>query len=277
MDFFDSEKESRVKAREMVKLFTISHGVSEQDLSLPPLAIVTFGRRMLNGLVHMARGSRIEAWHGRNPSLFLAKVGKRRVVLTRSPYGAPGAVILLEELIAFGVRQIVFVGYCGSIRDEVGLGEIVLPTAAVREEGTSYHYLPMGEACRPDMTLLDSLHQWLQQRGMRVRAGPVWTTDALYRETDRKIERYRGQGVLAVDMEISALFAVGVVRKVGVVAMLLVSDHFSRSHWTPGFFDPLVLEKERVINGVVLDWTADQKPLDDEELPGVVDLTGNAR
>jgi len=277
MDFFDSEKEGRVKAREMVKLFTISRSVREQDLSLPPLAIVTFGRRMLDSLVHMARGSRIEAWRGRNPSLFLSRVGKRRIVLTKSPYGAPGAVILLEELIAFGVSQIVFVGYCGSIQDEVGLGEVVMPTVAVREEGTSYHYLPMGEECRPDITLLDGLHRWLQQRGVRARAGPVWTTDALYRETGKKIRRYRGQGVLAVDMEISALFAVGAVRKVGVVALLLVSDHFSRSHWTPGFFDPLVAEKERVINGMVLDWTADQTCLDDEELPGSVDLTGNAR
>ncbi len=254
MDFFDPEGEGIVKAREMVKLFTIPRGIREEDLSLPSIAIVTFGRRMLDGLVRMSNANQCEPWRGRNASLFLSKVGDGLFVLTKSPYGAPSAVILLEELIAFGVNRIVFVGYCGSIQDEVGLGEVVLPTYAVREEGTSYHYLPGREECRPDRTLFGALGLKLQKRGVDATAGPVWTTDALYRETGKKIERYRGQGVLAVDMEISALFAVGALRRVGVVALLLVSDCFSCGRWTPGFFDPLVVEKERDISAVILDW-----------------------
>lgn len=254
MDFFDPETEGMVKAREMVKFFTLSRGVRERDLSLPPVAIVTFSRRMLDGLVRVARAKRSESWRGRNPSLFLAMVGNGPVVVTKSPYGAPSAAILLEELAAFGVKRAVFMGYCGSIQDEVGLGEIVLPTRAVREDGTSYHYLPRGAECRPDRKLLHGLHRWLEQRGVAAAAGLIWTTDALYRETEKKIERYRAEGVLAVDMEMSALFAVGAARKVGVVALLLVSDHFSPNAWTPGFSHPLLLERERVINGIILEW-----------------------
>ncbi len=254
MDFFDPEIEGMVKAREMVKLFTASRGVKEEDLSLPSRAIVTFSRRMLDGLVRVAGGKRCESWCGRNPRLFLVTRGNGPVVLTTSPYGAPSAVMLLEELIAFGVNRVVFVGYCGSIQEGIGLGEIVLPTRAVREEGTSYHYLPRAEECRPDRMLLDELHRCVQQTGVSAIKGAIWTTDALYRETRKKIEAYRVEGVLAVDMEMSAVFAVGAVRSVGVVALLLVSDLFSRGAWTPGFSHPLLVKRERVITEILLEW-----------------------
>jgi purine-nucleoside phosphorylase len=254
MDFFDPDKEAVVNPREMVRLLTASRGVREEDLSLPCLAIVAFSRRLLDGLVRVTGGSRCEAWHGRNPSLFLATVGNRPVALTKSPYGAPGAVILLEELIAFGVKRTVFLGYCGSIQEEVGVGDIVLPTYAVREDGTSHHYLPQGARCQPDSMLFDGLNEGLRQSGVSAKVGPVWTTDALYRETDKKVRRYRGQGILAVDMEISALFAVGEVRRVSVAALLLVSDCFSRKGWTPGFFDPPLREMEGVLTGLMRKW-----------------------
>jgi len=254
MDFFDPDREGVVKAREMVKLFTTSQSVREEDLSLPSLAIVTFSRRMLDGLVRVLGGNRLESWRGRNPNLFLAAVNNRPFVLTKSPLGAPSAVILLEELLVFGVHRALFVGYCGSIQEDIGLGEIVLPTQAVREEGTSYHYLPRGAECRPNRMLLDRLHQWLRQTGLPARKGTIWTTDALYRETERKIERYRSEGVLAVDMEMSGVFAVGAARMVEIVALLLVSDQFSRHGWTAGFLHPLLLERERVVIQLIAAW-----------------------
>ncbi|NIQ38059.1 MAG: hypothetical protein GTN81_05670 [Proteobacteria bacterium] len=254
MDFFDPDKDAVVNPREMVRLLTASLGVREEDLSLPSLAVVAFSRRLLDGLVHVTDGMRCEPWHGRNPSLFLATVGNRQVALTKSPYGAPGAVILLEELIAFGVKQTVFLGYCGSIHEKVGIGDIVLPTYAVREDGTSHHYLPQGARCQPDTVLFDRLKEGLRESGVSATAGPVWTTDALYRETDKKVRRYRGQGVLAVDMEISALFAVAEVRRVSVAALLLVSDCFSHKGWTPGFSDPPLREMEGVLTGLMRKW-----------------------
>lgn len=257
MNFFDPETEGVVKAREMVKHFTTSGGGREEDLLLPSCSIVTFSRRMLDGIVRVAGGKRSEPWRRRNPRLFSATVGNRSVVLTMSPYGAPSAVMLLEELIAFGVNRAVFVGYCGSIQDTVGLGEIVLPSNAIREEGTSYHYLPRGVECRADKILLHGLHQCLQKRQVPVNRGSIWTTDALYRETRKKIERYRAEGVLAVDMEMSALFAVGAVRMVRVAALLLVSDQLSHDGWTPGFSHPVVLERERVVNEILLEWVGE--------------------
>jgi uridine phosphorylase len=258
VDFFDPDTRSLVTAGEMVKLFTTRRGVKAEELLLPPIAMVTFSRRILNALVRMAGAARCESWRGRNPRLFRATVEGRPFVMTRSPYGAPGAAILLEELIAFGVRRVVFLGYCGSIQDRMDIGDVVLPTGSLREEGTSYHYRPRGAECRPDGELLDSLHRCLKERGVVVARGTVWTTDALYRETAKKIEKYRREGVLAVEMEISALFAVGMMRRVQVVALLLVSDQFSREGWTVGFFHPRLLERERLIAQMMIAWLSCQ-------------------
>jgi len=258
VDFFDPDREGIVRAKEMVKRFTASRGVRESDLSLPSLAIVTFSRRVLEGLVRVFGGIKSGPWLGRNPNLFLAAVDERSLVLTKSPLGAPIAAILLEELVAFGVRRAVFLGHCGSIQDDVGLGEIVLPAQVVREDGTSYHYLPGGAECKPDSRLLDRLQQWLQQTGIPARRGRTWTTDALYRETQGKIERYRSEGVLAVDMEVSGLFAVGAARMVEIVALLLVSDQFSSDAWTAGFFHPLLVERERQLIELLPAWIGEE-------------------
>ena len=254
MGFYDPDTVGMVSPREMVKAFTTFRGVREENLSLPSSAIITFSLRMLNDLVRVADGNAFESWYGRNTRLFQAKVGDYPIVLTMAPHGAPSAVILLEELIAFGVERAVFVGYCGSIQDRVRLGEIVLPIDTVREEGTSYHYVPVEAPCRPDGMLLNSLDQSLHRVGLPTNKGAVWTTDALYRETKDKVGRYRANGVLGVDMETAALYAVGAVRKVPVVCLLLVSDLFSCGVWTPGFFDSVLVEREYVLAGALVEW-----------------------
>jgi len=258
MDFFDSESESVVKPREMVRLFTRTHGVNERDLCLPPVAIVSFSPRVLRRLVQTAGGRKLSPWHGRNHSLYVAETHDRPFLLAQSPYGAPGSVILLEEVFAFGVRRVVFVGYCGSIRKDIDIGEIVLPTRAIREEGTSYHYLPPADVCGPDDALAHRLDRWLQRHGVAARKGCVWTTDALYRETKRKIAKYRGDGVLAVDMEMAAVFAVGKVRMREVVAILLVSDRLSSGMWRPDFFDSRLRARERFIVESILKWVEEE-------------------
>jgi len=254
MDFLDLESESLVNPREMVRLFTSAHGVTEKDLSLPPVAVISFSPRVLKTLVQRAGGKRMMPWHGRHRRLYVADTPNGSVLLAQSPYGASGAVILLEELFAFGVRRTVFVGYCGSIQDDIGIGEIVLPTRAVREEGTSYHYLPPTDACGPDEVLFRRLDRWLEEHGVVARKGPVWTTDALYRETKTKVTKYRADGVFAVDMETAAVFAVGKVRMRSVVAVLLVSDRLSSGVWAPDFFDARLRARERFIVESILKW-----------------------
>ncbi|MGE3538987.1 MAG: nucleoside phosphorylase [Candidatus Tectimicrobiota bacterium] len=155
--------------------------------------------------------------------------------LIASPMGAPMAVMLLEQLIALGARSFIYLGFCGALATQYRIGDGFLPTQAIREEGTSYHYLPAHLVpCAAPSIQARLLAQAAQQQ-LIVRQGPIWTTDAVYRETPQKIQHYQAAGVHAVDMEMAALFAVAQYRGCQLGALLLVSDECYHPTWKPGF------------------------------------------
>ena len=149
--------------------------------------------------------------------------------------GAPQAVLVLEKLIALGSRALVVFGWCGSMQPDVKIGDWLLPNHARSEEGTSIHYPMKSERFVPDADLLAGLQDYCQQNGIAVRLGPIWTTDALLRETVHKVRAYGKDGLLAVEMELSALFHVAAYRKVRLVGLLVVSDELFTLKWQPGF------------------------------------------
>jgi uridine phosphorylase len=157
--------------------------------------------------------------------------------------GAPMAVICLEKLIALGARRVVACGWCGSLCQEIGVGDLVLPTCAVSEEGTSAHYRVPGMVASSPF-LRQRLKGFFSSR-VNVHEGPVWTTDALYRETREKVERFAAQGILAVDMEFSALAQVAAFRGVELAAVLLVSDLPWQNPWQAAFRGKKFREKSR--------------------------------
>jgi uridine phosphorylase len=157
------------------------------------------------------------------------------VTLAGPVLGAPQAVLVLEKLIALGSRTIIVFGWCGSIQPDVKIGEWLLPDYARSEEGTSVHYPMVAEKFSPDANLLACFQDHCQQKGISVRLGPIWTTDALLRETVHKVRAYGKDGLLAVEMELSALFHVAAYRKVRLVGLLVVSDELFTLKWKPGF------------------------------------------
>lgn len=152
--------------------------------------------------------------------------------------GAPYAVMLLETLIAWGARKVIFLGWCGAILQDVKIGDIVLPTSAVIDEGTSKHYDSADDGqSTPSTSVTTRIRQELEKTQSDFHTGAVWTTDALYRETQTKVETYQKMGILAVEMEISALFSVAQFRGIDLGAILVVSDELSSFKWQPGFKD----------------------------------------
>lgn len=153
--------------------------------------------------------------------------------------GAPQAVMGLEKVIALGARRIWVLGWCGSLQPDLKVGNLVLPTGALIEEGTSPHY-PIGtRESVPDRSLSDMIDAALIQRGETCKRGRIWTTDAPYRETPSKISAYRDLGILAVEMEMSALMTVALYRSVKLSGLLVVSDELSNLTWHRGFSDPV--------------------------------------
>ncbi len=162
--------------------------------------------------------------------------------------GAPQAVMVLEKLIALGVREVIALGWCGALLDGVKIGDLVVPSRTISEEGTSSHY-PLGPDAPPCecplvfRLLLDKL----ATQGAVIHEGTVWTTDAPYRETVGKVIAYRRRGVLAVDMEASALIQVARFRGVACGMLLIVSDSLSSLRWVPGMKTPAFRETRQMV------------------------------
>ncbi|MDY0041761.1 MAG: nucleoside phosphorylase [Desulforhabdus sp.] len=176
----------------------------------------------------------------RSHKLYLADVFTgmhegRSIAVAGPSLGAPQTIMILEKLIALGIRDVLALGWCGSLQPHVAIGDVVLPTGAISEEGTSGHYLMDGGQPGPAMELMTSLKQAFVESSLPIHEGNVWTTDAPYRETVGKVLKYKAEGILAVEMEVSALFTVACFRQIRLAAALIVSDALHSLSWTHGF------------------------------------------
>lgn len=146
------------------------------------------------------------------------------ILLVYPNAGAPAAVIDFELLIASGVRRFVAFGTCGVFDPNIPQNSIVVPTIAIREEGTSYHYLPADEDLEFPNGLVEKMSKCAQDYNITTSIGGIWTTDAVYRETETKIGNMEEAGCIGVDMELSALMAVAQYRDVKFAQFLIADD-----------------------------------------------------
>ena len=169
---------------------------------------------------------------------YLGTCGPHRTSIAGPLVGAPYAVMLMDTLVAWGVKKFLFLGWCGSISARLGIGDIVVPDRAFIDEGTSTHYLGKKDvALRPEGDLPGQIMAALKQAGVGGRQGAVWTTDAIYRETSQRVIFFQGKGALAVEMEVSALFSAARFRGVEICCLLVTSDLLFNMQWQPGFKD----------------------------------------
>lgn len=146
--------------------------------------------------------------------------------------GAPLTAATVEELAALGTKKFLILGTAGSINEKAHFNDIVVCTRALRDEGTSYHYMKPTIFAYPTSELTQNLFKWAREAGIKVKRGSTWTTDAPYMETVREINEYRKRGILTVEMEASALFAVCDFRKLESAAVFSVSDELHDEEWT---------------------------------------------
>jgi uridine phosphorylase len=172
-------------------------------------------------VVHRPRGE-----EGEHP-IYELQFGDRRIVVAHPRVGAPMSAAVLESLIAIGCRKFIACGGAGVLVPKVVLGHLVVPTSAVRDEGTSYHYLPAGREVKPSPRALSAIKSVLKANGHDYLLGKTWTTDGLYRETRAKVERRKREGCLTVEMEAAAFFAVAQFRGVEFGQILYAGDDLS--------------------------------------------------
>ncbi len=172
--------------------------------------------------------------------LYLAKVyvgvHKNREIAVAGPsLGAPQTILLLEKLVALGVKNFLAFGWCGSLQSNVVIGDVIMPSGALSEEGTSRHYPVNATQPGPAPEIQAPLREGLKKTNLNVHEGVVWTTDAPFREMVSKVVKFQNEGILAVEMEVSALFTVAHFREVRLAAVLAVSDELHSLKWIHGF------------------------------------------
>ncbi|WP_300669675.1 nucleoside phosphorylase [Desulfoluna sp.] len=167
--------------------------------------------------------------------------------------GAPQAVMLLENLVAWGGKYFLMAGWCGSLTGKLAIGETLLVTGAYVDEGTSLHYgvETTGHCVSPSVSQTAFVRDILSTSGTPVVEGKAWTTDAIYRETPERINRFKDLGAVAVEMESSALFTAACYRKVKLAALMTVSDDVSGLSWSKGFGTPRFKEGRKRTLGAI--------------------------
>lgn len=215
------------------ELISVKQQRSFQEMAdFPQVIIGTFKEETFQLLESVAPAEEICALRaGRTIPIYRVDWKGHCVGLFHSLLGGAGTVCLIEQLLARGARKILLYGNCGVLDKEIAAGHLILPTAAYRDEGTSYHYLPVCDevevpTCKQLAEIMDTLH-------LPYVTGKVWTTDAFYRETRRNMERRKAGGCIAVDMECASAMAVGQFRGVPVYQFFYADDCLDGETWDP--------------------------------------------
>lgn len=158
--------------------------------------------------------------------------------------GAPTLGIVVEEFIALGTTQFLIIGGCGTFRATVKPGDAIIVDRAIRDEGTSHHYLEPADTVAATSQLVTALEERAAEADVPSHTGPTWTTDVFYRETEAELDHYQTEGILTVDMEAAALFAIAQYRDVAAGAIFSPFDRLTDDEWTWDVSD--VTSKERL-------------------------------
>ena len=172
------------------------------------------------------RGARIAAHFESETKVYPVYVlneGGEVICLLQAPVGAPAAAQILDWLISYGVRKIVSAGACGALTD-LPEGVFLVPSRALRDEGTSYHYQPPSRFIDVSERARRAIEEALARRGLPYREVVTWSTDGFYRETRDKVEYRKSEGCSVVEMECSALAACAALRGVTWGQILYTAD-----------------------------------------------------
>ena len=204
-----------------------------QPINIPRRCILCFFQDVIqnlkvNGRLHHIYDLASE--FGRNP-IYEMNFGDERLTVVHPGVGAPLAAGFLEELIALGCRDFIACGGCGVLDEAIGFGHVVVPATAVRDEGTSYHYLPPSREVAASPNAVQAIEQALQKHHVPYMVGKTWTTDAVYRETAARIAQRRTEGCHVVEMESAAFFAVAQFRGVTFGQLLYGGDDLTGDEW----------------------------------------------
>lgn len=204
-----------------------------KKMDVPEHAVICFFAEVIEDIVseyHATLLCNLKSEIGVHPIYEINFKGKR-IAFFHPGIGAPLAIGLMEEVIALGVKNFIACGGCGVLDKDIAVGHLILPTSAIRDEGTSYHYSPPSREIKADPYVVSVMESVLIEKRLSFVKGKTWTTDAIYRETQRHVEMYRNEGCLVVEMETAAFIALAEFRKVRFGQYLYGGDAVLKDGW----------------------------------------------
>ena len=219
---FDSTREAKIEPSKVIR-----------PRDVPEHCVICFFYDVIEKIVseHKARVIVDRYWEDGPHPIYEIEFEGKRLAFFHPGIGSALSSSLLEEAIAYGCRKFIACGGAGVLVKDVAVGHLIVVSAAVRDEGASYHYLPPAREVTADPAGVQALVSTLDQRNLPYLVGKTWTTDAPYRETPNKIAARKQEGCLTVEMEAAAMMAVSQFRNVSFGQVLYGGDDLSGEEW----------------------------------------------
>jgi uridine phosphorylase len=239
--------------KDFVEYVASIRNVDVETFQIPQRMVMVYNSRHFNFVNKLIKGKPVDWWwYGDRLRMHTGAFNNVEIVATMNFVGSPAAAMVFEELIACGARKTFVVGTSGGIQPFLKPGDIVVATEAVCDEGTMCQYFSNKRRLTTSSILKRRLIEILNKNSVSHHDGAVLTTDGVYRETRGKLARFREMGVLAVNMETSALYAVAKHRGVEIASAQVISDLLTDSGWQPAFVEKQVLSNtETLLRAVV--------------------------
>jgi uridine phosphorylase len=205
--------------------------IEPQDI--PEHCVVSFFHEVIDKVVaeNNAKTLLEIKWEdGPHPIYEIEHKGKR-LAFFHPGIGSAMSAGLLEEVIAYGSRKFVACGGCGALERDIAVGNLIVVSSALRDEGASYHYLSPSREVAAQKEVVRAFEKTLGERNIPYQVGKTWTTDAPYRETPGKILKRKDEGCLVVEMEAAGMMAVAQFRDVVFGQILYGGDDLSGEIW----------------------------------------------
>ena len=199
----------------------------------PKIGVTCFSQKLLEKLVERFNGVEIALSKNGNGRIPIYKINYEGIDLALfvSRVGAPTCVCQYEELFVMGLEKIVVFGTCGVLDNKIDELAIIIPSSAIRDEGTSYHYMKASREIKVNPKYQDEFTKLLREHNYTYVVGKTWTTDAPYRETKNKVLKRKDEGCICVDMECSAIAALAQFRHKEIFQFFYAADNLDSAKW----------------------------------------------
>ena len=201
---------------------------------IPPYCVLAFFKEMYEHVEKTFHPEVIHYFSEKNPMfspIYVFDYEGDDIAFVFPGIASPHAASILEFMIAFGGEYFISIGGSGTLSNDIKRGDIILPTKALRDEGTSFHYQEPSRYSYPSDMIVEYLRNSMKENGVSFREGGTWTTDAFFRETVEKVEEFYKEGCLTVEMEASALFSVAKYRNKHIGGLITGGDCVAGPKW----------------------------------------------